>query len=141
MSNNFNQPLHLEGEIIQESPLDALRKGNLEQAWSLADLFDSERCMLWYLLLAWELKDKDRFSEAGATLKRWQAKELRDLYWMEPSLRWMESPLRWMKSPLLAYVFDFSENAFTPLDQMPLSDYHRRALCTYLVFEKRFALL
>ncbi len=38
--------------ITQELPLDALRGGNIERAWRLADLYEIERCTLWYLLLA-----------------------------------------------------------------------------------------
>jgi hypothetical protein len=37
----------------QESPLDALRSGSLKRAWVLAEQFEIERCVLWYLLLAW----------------------------------------------------------------------------------------
>jgi hypothetical protein len=44
-------------ELQQESPLDALRSGNLKRALKLADLTDPERRVLWYLLLAWELYD------------------------------------------------------------------------------------
>jgi len=60
----------------QESPLDALRSGNLKRALALADMYESERSVLWYLLLAWELKDKNKVEEAHTVLKQLLQKEL-----------------------------------------------------------------
>lgn len=57
-------------EITQESPLGALRSGNLEKAWELADLLEAENCVLWYLLIAWELVDNSRVEDANATMER-----------------------------------------------------------------------
>lgn len=54
----------------QPSPLDALRSGDLGRAWELADLHDAQPCLLWHLLLMWELKDAGRLGEARATLLR-----------------------------------------------------------------------
>jgi hypothetical protein len=60
----------------QESPLDVLRSGNLKRALALADMYESERSVLWYLLLAWELKDKNKVEEAHTLLKQLLKKEL-----------------------------------------------------------------
>jgi hypothetical protein len=57
-------------EIRQENPLEALRKGHLRRAWELADLYEIERCVLWYLLLAWELKDSGRPDDALQDMER-----------------------------------------------------------------------
>ncbi|WP_293092244.1 AAA family ATPase [Moorena sp. SIOASIH] len=54
----------------QETPLDVMRRGNLERALHLADLYDTKLRVLWYLLLAWELKDESRFEEAQEILKK-----------------------------------------------------------------------
>jgi len=55
-------------ELRRESPLAALDRYDLKRSWSLADLFGPEACVLWHLLLAWELKDKDRSLDSGT---RW----------------------------------------------------------------------
>ncbi len=65
----------------QETPLKALRAGNLQRAWTLADQFDMERRALWYLLLAWELagdkpENTGRIEEAKKALERLQSKNL-----------------------------------------------------------------
>jgi hypothetical protein len=70
-------------EASQESPLDALRSGQLARAWKLADLYDSERCVLWHLLLAWELKDEGKLDDGRATLERIEKKELPQLSYGE----------------------------------------------------------
>lgn len=64
-------------QITQESPLQALRAGkSVEAVWTLAEQYDSERGVLWYLLAAWELKDVGRGDDARATLERLQKKDL-----------------------------------------------------------------
>jgi hypothetical protein len=89
----------------QESPLDALRADSLKRAWELADLFEIERCVLWHLLLAWELKDTGRIAEARATLERLRAKEL-------PRL----SPWKGeYAAQLLVHAFGISEPLFNAL--------------------------
>lgn len=57
-------------EITRESPLTALRAGNLQRAWELADLNEVEYSILWHLLLAWELSDEGLAAEARETLER-----------------------------------------------------------------------
>lgn len=59
-----------------ESPLEALRAGNLDRAWELAALADNDRSTLWHLLLAWELRESGRIDEAGATLEHLRRRPL-----------------------------------------------------------------
>lgn len=107
----------------QESPLDALRSRSLERAWKLADMYEIERRILWYLLLAWELKDEDRLNEARETLERLQQKELPRL---STNLDWQDSYATYF----LAQVFEVSEDTCTVLEQKLLSN--RRHLLTIL---------
>lgn len=106
-------------EITQESPLDALRAGNLERALALADLFEIERCVLWHLLLAWELKDTCRLEEAQATLQRLLKKDL-------PRLAGWQGNYA---ACLLRYVPDVSGDALHPLQKQLLGDEDRYTLC------------
>ncbi|NEQ69613.1 MAG: ATP-binding protein, partial [Symploca sp. SIO2D2] len=67
-------------QIAQESPLDILRLGSITGALALAEKFDPERCILWYLLLAWELakdatQDKEKMEQALEILERLQQKD------------------------------------------------------------------
>ncbi|GAB4207975.1 MAG: hypothetical protein Fur006_66370 [Coleofasciculaceae cyanobacterium] len=110
----------------QQSPLEALRSGSLKRAWKLADQFEIERCILWYLLLAWELKDTDRLKEARETLERLKEKELP---------RFPNDPYNWQgdyAAYFLAYVFNINKENFTILVQQILDNYHRRLLCKIL---------
>ena len=68
--------MHAKQFLAAESPLEALRTGSLDKAWKLADWCDIEYCILWYLLLAWELKETGYLTEAQATLKRLHEKNL-----------------------------------------------------------------
>ncbi|MBD1866141.1 AAA family ATPase [Cyanobacteria bacterium FACHB-471] len=68
-------------EIAQESPLDALRAGNLERAWKLAEQSSREDCILWHLLLAWALftgnkSDSKSLEPVWKTLGRLQTMQL-----------------------------------------------------------------
>ncbi|MEG4235860.1 hypothetical protein QUA40_28030 [Microcoleus sp. Pol11C3] len=111
----------------QDSPLDALRKGYLERAWRLTDLYEIERRILWYLLLAWELKDTGRFKEAEETLKRLQQQELPRLS-THPDIKWHSQYATY----LLAYVFEVSENICTSLEQKLFDNSYRCILCAHL---------
>jgi hypothetical protein len=112
----------------QESPLDALRSGSLERAWKLADnIYEIERCVLWYLLLAWELKDTNKQPEARATLERLQQKELPRCF-TQAATEWQGDYAAY----LLAYAFEISEQAYTALHQQLLDNYYRRLLCRIL---------
>jgi len=101
----------------QESPLDALRSGSLKRAWGLADQYEIECCILWYLLLAWELKDEGKLDDARETLERLQEKELPRL---SIHRDWQDS----YGTYLLAQVFEVSEDICIVLEQRLLSNYH-----------------
>lgn len=110
-------------ELTKESPLTALRAGSIEGAWRLADLFEIDLSVLWYLLLAWELKDEGRIADAQKTLGRLCKKEFSRL------VGWTSS----MGAYLLAHTSDINEDAFIDLDARLFSDYNCRTLCEYLV--------
>ncbi len=111
----------------QDSPLDALRKGYLQRAWRLTDLYEIERRILWYLLLAWELKDTGRFEDAEETLKRLQQQELPRLS-TNQAIEWHSEYATY----LLAQVFEVSEDICTSLEQNLLDDRYRCILCAHL---------
>ncbi len=119
--------------ITQESPLNVSRSGNLKRAWELADLFEIERCTLWHLLLAWELKDMGRLEEARATLERLREKGLHHF------LSW---PAGWKgeyAAYLLAQVFEVSEDTFVVTQQQLLENQNRSILCGFLSARGYFA--
>jgi hypothetical protein len=118
----------------QDSPLDALRKGSLERAWKLTDLYEIERRILWYLLLAWELKDTGRFEEAEATLKRLQQQQLPRLS-THPDIEWHSEYATY----LLAHVFEVSENICTYLEKKLFDNSYRCILCAHLRNSGNFA--
>jgi tetratricopeptide (TPR) repeat protein len=98
-------------EITQESPLDALREGNLERAWKLADFYDNERRFLWYWLLAWELKDTGKLQDARRLLERLQQKDLNRL------LSWQASWRLYYAVYLSRQVRKVDESSFSALYQ------------------------
>lgn len=114
----------------QDSPLDALRKGYLERACRLTDLYEIERRILWYLLLAWELKDTGRFEKARETLKRLLDQELPRL-----SIEWQSEYATY----LLAHVFEVSEDICTSLEQKLFDNHYRCILCANLSDSGKFA--
>ena len=118
----------------QDSPLDALRKGYLERAWRLTDLYEIERRILWYLLLAWELKDTGRFEDAEETLKQLQQQELPRLS-TNQAIEWHRDYATY----LLAHVFEVSEDICTSLEQKLLDDRYRCILCAHLRNSGNFA--
>jgi hypothetical protein len=110
----------------QQSPLEALRSGSLKRAWVLVEQFEIELCILWYLLLTWELKDEGKLNDARETLERFQEKELP---------RFPNEPYNWQgdyAAYFLAYVFNINKENFTILVQQILDNYHRRLLCKIL---------
>lgn len=111
----------------QESPLDALRSSSLERAWKLADMYEIEHRILWYLLLAWELKDTARLEEAQETLERLQHKQLPRLS-NHPATDWQSDYAAYF----LAHVFEVSEDTCAALEQQLLDDCYRRSLCRIL---------
>jgi hypothetical protein len=63
-------------EILLESPLSVLRTISidnndiLEKAWRIADLYDNQTRLKWYLLIAWCLDWKKNITDAEKTLNR-----------------------------------------------------------------------
>ncbi|MEQ8385742.1 MAG: AAA family ATPase [Coleofasciculus sp. A1-SPW-01] len=121
------------GRVIQittqESPLEALRVGNITTAWALVEQFDIERCILWYLLLAWELvkdatQDKGKMEQARETLERLQQKNLPRF-----SKVWMEDCAVYLLTPLLTAT----KGTFIALSRLILDDQRLRNLCQNLV--------
>ena len=108
-------------EMMEETPLEALRKGSLKRAWDLADLYDIKRCVKWYLLLAWALKDEGRVDEANETLERLIKKEL-------PRNQGDEH-----LTLLLSQIVEVSENIFNQLWKRLLNDLGRMRLYNSLI--------
>ncbi|HEY9676080.1 MAG TPA: hypothetical protein V6D11_31850, partial [Waterburya sp.] len=120
--------------ITQESPLEALREGSLERAWKLAEQFEIERCILWYLLLAWVLAtDATRdngIKQSGETLERLQQKELLRLG------NWQGD----YAVCLLTYIWAVTKGMFTELSKgIFLDDQSLANLCQNLVKGNDFA--
>ncbi|MEQ8997733.1 MAG: ATP-binding protein [Coleofasciculus sp. B1-GNL1-01] len=118
----------------QESPLDALRSGSLKRAWVLADQYEIERCILWYLLLAWELKDTDRFKEARETLERLECKKL-PRFSVHATTLWQGNYAAYF----LAKLFDTNEEVCTGLVGKLFDNYHLRRLCNILREHSNFS--
>jgi hypothetical protein len=106
----------------QESPLDALRSGSINRALALADLYDTELCVLWYLLLVWVLKDEERLEEAQRTLERLLEKEL------PHRAGWLSK----YEAHLIMEAIDITENACIALSQKFSDNNAHRILSQYL---------
>lgn len=121
--------MHAKQFLAAESPLEALRKGSLDKAWKLADWCDIEYCILWYLLLAWELKETGCFTEAQATLKRLHQKKL----YKFPGY----GIASWQGDyavVFFAHLFEINEDICTSLSHDVLDNFHLRSL--YNIFRK-----
>jgi hypothetical protein len=92
-------------QASRELPISALRTGQTERAWKLTDLYEIERCVLWYLLLAWELNSNGRVEEAKETLSRISQRKLVRL----PD--WQGG----FAATLLLHAFEVDEAAFAAL--------------------------
>lgn len=57
----YNQSL---SQLRKISPLDLLRKGDLQSALAHADAYEPDHAILWHLLLVWELKETGRLKDA-----------------------------------------------------------------------------
>jgi hypothetical protein len=112
--------------ISQDSPLDAMRKGSLNRALDIADLYEIERCILWYLLLVWELKDTGKLADARATLERLQQKELPP-FEIQGDADWQCD----FAAYFLAHDFEISDSVCEVLGQK-LNDRYQRFLSIYL---------
>lgn len=116
-------------EATYESPLDALRLGNVWRARELVDLFDAERAVLWQLLLTWELKDAGKQHEARAILEGMLTREL-------PRLTGWQC--LWAVD-LLAYLAEINEDSVVTLQAQLLDDDARSILSRILATQRRFA--
>ncbi|OBQ30276.1 MAG: hypothetical protein AN483_06235 [Aphanizomenon flos-aquae MDT14a] len=112
--------------ISQDSPLDAMRKGSLNRALKIADLYEIERCVLWYLLLVWELKDTGKLADARATLERLWQKEL-PCFEIQGDADWQCD----FAAYFLAHDFEISDSVCEFLGQK-LNDRYQRILSIYL---------
>src|SRR5579864_2652416 len=118
--------------MSQESPIDALRAGNLDRAAELADVYDIERCILWQLLLAWELRDKGRDGEGRVVLRRLCRKKLPRF----SGYAWQGE----LAAHLLACTFEVDEVAVSDLFERLLEDNHRLIMCERLAVRGHFDL-
>lgn len=114
--------------LRQESPLEALRAGDLQRSWELADLYESEPCVLWHLLLAWELKERQRSADAHATLARLLERELPKL--SDQAAEQASQLLLWMPNT-------FAEE-FRTLQRWILTDRQRHHLYRGLSTDSQF---
>ncbi|MEQ9484478.1 MAG: ATP-binding protein [Coleofasciculus sp. F4-SAH-05] len=112
----------------QESPLDALRSGSLKRAWILADQYEIERCILWYLLLAWELKDQGKLDDAREALERLQQKSLPHF-----QLNWATDWQHKYAAYFLAHIFEVSEETCLALHQRLFEYSAPGLLCMFLI--------
>src|SRR4028119_2367652 len=116
-------------QIAQQSPLKILRLGNINGALALVETFDPASCILWYLILAWELatdanQDRGKIEQAREILKRLQRKDLPRL-----SNSWMQD---WAVYLLIA-LLPVANGTFTELSKRILDDVTLVNLCQNLV--------
>ncbi|NJR72903.1 MAG: hypothetical protein HC773_02785 [Scytonema sp. CRU_2_7] len=116
--------IHAKQLLVQQSPLEALRTGSLEKAWKIADWCDVEYRILWYLLLAWELKDTGHLAEARETLKRLQESELRNFPGYDGASWQGDYAVFFFK-----HLFDVSEDICTVLCHQLLREFYLHYLC------------
>lgn len=122
----------IEQTKVQESPLEALRKGSLERALKFVEIYEYERQILWYLLLAWELKDISKLDEARAILKSLQQKDL-PRYQMQ-NVYWQGNYAAYF----IAHVFEVNDIICISLQEKILDDNYRRHFCKYLADLSKF---
>ncbi|MDZ8026435.1 MAG: SMEK domain-containing protein [Nostoc sp. DcaGUA01] len=108
---------------IRESPLEALRKGSLNRALALANMYEIDSCILWYLLLVWNLKEQNRQEEVRKALEQLQNKKN-----LLPLSSWQGE----YSAYLLIYVFEISEEAFFVLQNNILDNCSQLILCKNL---------
>ncbi len=113
----------IEDTKVKESPLDALRKGSLERALKLVEIYEVERQILWYLLLVWELKDTDKLDEAQKIIEKLQQEPLFHLS------NWKGN----YAVNLLVPVLEIDKYAFKFLVRQLLNDYFCGRLCIILI--------
>lgn len=118
-------------DLAAESPLDALGRSGVDRAWELADMHPADRCALWHLILAWELKDAGRTEQARATLDRLAQREL-------PRLSHSHWPARCAVA-VLAKIAGVSEPLFQNIQLRLLEDNSRDDLCHAVAAAGQFA--
>nr|WP_322709634.1 NACHT domain-containing protein [Nostoc sp. ChiSLP03a]MDZ8210793.1 NACHT domain-containing protein [Nostoc sp. ChiSLP03a] len=110
----------------KESPLEALRGGSLERALKLVEIYELERQILWFLLLAWELNDTGEINKSRLVLERLDQKNLP---------RYQKQNTFWLgdhAAYFLAHLFKVSNTICYSLQAKLLDDDYRRHLCKYL---------
>ncbi|WP_148114271.1 tetratricopeptide repeat protein, partial [Trichormus variabilis] len=107
-----------------ESPLDALQTGSLTRALALADMYEIDSCILWYLLIVWDLKEKNREEEARKTLVKLQNKN---------NLHHLSDWAGEYAAYLLIYSCEISEVAFCVLQNQILDYRSQLTLCKNLI--------
>lgn len=61
---------HSLARIRRESPLEGLRRFNIDRAWALAELSDKRYRVLYYLMIAWMCNRTDNISDAQRTMAK-----------------------------------------------------------------------
>ena len=113
----------------QENPLDALRSSGLERALELTELQPIENSILSRLVLAWDLKDRDRAEDSRLVLKRLTSRELPRLsHWQADYANF-----------LLSRIAEFDGAAFQSLTLKLVGDSGRANLIETTLEEGRFS--
>jgi hypothetical protein len=107
-----------------ESPLDALQTGSLTRALTLADMYEMNSCILWYLLIIWDLKEKNREEEARKTLVQLQNKN---------NLHHLSDWAGEYAAYLLIYACEISQAAICVLQNQILDYRSQLTLCKNLI--------
>lgn len=111
----------------QESPLEALRQESLERALKIVEMYESERKILWYLLLIWELKDTGKFQMGQELLKLLGQKDLLR-FDNRGDIDWQGN----FAAYFLAHIFEIDDNFCKRIEKKILNDHFRRYLCIFL---------
>jgi Flp pilus assembly protein TadD len=111
---------------IHDSPLVKLTTSNLKNAWDLADTYEIEFSIMWYLLLSWELSQSGRTEEARQTLQKLSEKRLSKLSGWE-TLDYII---------LFPHILEVSKDLFYFLSQRLIYDEYRSDLCEAITWGK-----
>jgi hypothetical protein len=110
------------------SPVRSFHEGTLARALQMADLWDYERMVVWYLLIAWCQKQEGASGEAIATLSALCQKNL------FPLTSWRV----YCAAHILVHVADTDQTSFMRLQSQILDETTRTHLIYYLVGAARF---
>ncbi len=106
------------------SPMEALKRGDLQKAWIRADRFEPKRRILWHLLMSWHLKAEGKDEWARKTLQRLQTLSM-------PSFAAdIDDPLPLI---LLTQVAKVDWQVFDTLSQRMLDPFQQTQLVTHLL--------